>query len=233
MDILDWYARIITGREAVIFEFGCHDGYHTRVLTRLADRLCRGYRYIALEPDSRVFPHAQAAVRDNPAVTLLQAAVHCRGGLHRFHLSSGVGADGSAYSGSSSLLAPAAVTEVWPGMRFDSTAMVQCHTYDDLFANAVADLTDFVWADIQGSEIDLIRGGPNALKRTRYLYVEYSNGGLYQGDADLDGLCRALGRDWEVAEDFKGDALLRNKTLDGIGCKAGGRAAGGYETTRP
>jgi hypothetical protein len=91
--------------------------------------------------------------------------------------------------------------------------MVQCLTYDTLFQQTSLDRVDFIWADIQGSEIDLIRGGQTALKHTRYLYLEYSNGGLYQGDANLEALCQALGEQWEIAEDFKGDALLRNKML--------------------
>lgn len=210
MDVFDWYRKIIAGRFAVIFEFGCNDGYHTSILSGIADDFCPEYKYYALEPDPRIFPCVHDRVKDKPSITLMQAAVHSTGGLHEFHLSSGVGDDGSVYSGSSSLLKPTGVTTVWPRMKFDSTTKVWCFTYDELFDNAGVDIVDFIWADIQGAEINLIRGGQKALKKTRYLYAEYSNGGLYQGDASLDKLLDALPEGWEIAEDFKGDVLFGN-----------------------
>jgi FkbM family methyltransferase len=213
MEIFEWYKRIIRGRRAVVFEFGCNDGYHSLKLTHLADTLCPEYTYVALEPDPRAFVHARAALQGNPSVTLIEAAVHRLGGAQPFYLSSGVGEDGTVYSGSSSLLKPAAVTEVWPHMRFDATTMVQCYTYDELFHSMAPGGVDFIWADIQGSEIDLIRGGRAALQKTRYVYMEYSNGGLYHGDASLEALCRALGDAWEIAEDFGGDVLVRNREV--------------------
>ncbi|MFH1148500.1 MAG: FkbM family methyltransferase [Pseudomonadota bacterium] len=210
MDIFDWYRKIIAGKRGVVFEFGCNDGYHTSILSGIAGNLCTGYRYFALEPDHRVFPCLHDRVKDNPSITLIQAAVHSAGGMHEFYLSSGTGDDGSVYSGSSSLLKPGGVTRVWPRMRFDSVATVQCFTYDELFDNAGVDMVDFIWADIQGAEINLILGGQKALKKTRYLYAEYSNGGLYEGDAPLDNLLAALPEGWEIAEDFKGDVLFGN-----------------------
>ncbi|MEN9248224.1 MAG: hypothetical protein Q6L50_08560 [Gloeomargarita sp. GMQP_bins_120] len=34
---------------------------------------------------------------------------------------------------------------------------------------------DFIWADVQGAEVDLIQGGLQALANTRYFYTEYAN----------------------------------------------------------
>lgn len=216
MDIFDWYKQIITERSAVIFEFGCNDGYHTNILSGIADELCPSYKYYALEPDARIFPCAQNIVKNKPSVTLMQAAVHSISGVFEFHLSSGTGEDGEVCYGSSSLLKPANVTKVWPRMRFDSTARVLCFTYDELFEDANVDRVDFIWADIQGAEINLIAGGKRALERTRYFYTEYSNRGLYHGDAPLETIFEALPGGWKIVKDFQGDVLFGNGNLENI-----------------
>ncbi len=57
-----------------------------------------------------------------------------------------------------------------------------------------------------------IRGGQEALGKTRYLYTEYSNRELYEGQVNLPQLL-ALLPDYEVVARYPGDVLLRNKTL--------------------
>ena len=49
---------------------------------------------------------------------------------------------------------------------------------------------DFLWADIQGAEGEMIRGGQKALSATPFLYTEYSNDELYE---DQVSLCEILG----------------------------------------
>ena len=46
--------------------------------------------------------------------------------------------------------------------------------------------------DVQGAEIDVTRGGRNALISTRYLYTEYSNEELYEGQLSLKQLLKEL-----------------------------------------
>ena len=49
---------------------------------------------------------------------------------------------------------------------------------------------DLIWADVQGAEADLIEGGTEALRRTRYFYTEYNNQELIRGP----------GESWRIAQ---------------------------------
>jgi hypothetical protein len=71
---------------------------------------------------------------------------------------------------------------------------------------------DFIWADIQGAEIDLILGGKEAFKNVRYFYTEYCDSELYEGEIPLEKILELM-PDFEVVEDYQGDVLLKNKTL--------------------
>ena len=71
---------------------------------------------------------------------------------------------------------------------------------------------DFIWADIQGAEGDMVRGGRQTLARTRYLYTEYSDEELYENQATLKEILELL-PDFRVIELWTDDVLLENQQL--------------------
>ena len=71
---------------------------------------------------------------------------------------------------------------------------------------------DFIWLDVQGAEMDVIRGGEKVLVKTRYIYTEYSDQELYEGQSPLDQLLNALPA-FKIVERYRGDVLLENVTL--------------------
>jgi hypothetical protein len=73
-------------------------------------------------------------------------------------------------------------------------------------------IVDFIWADIQGAEVDLIKGGTETFKRVKYFYTEYANSEYYEGEIGLPEICAML-PDFEIIEDYGGDVLLKNKNL--------------------
>ena len=83
---------------------------------------------------------------------------------------------------------------------------------DTYRARAGLDLVDFVWADIQGAEADMIRGGRATLARTRYLFTEYADEELYEGQATLSEIL-ALLPGWRLVELWEEDVLLENGAL--------------------
>jgi len=142
--------------------------------------------------------------------TIVAAAVSDTVGKAPFWLSSGTKRT-DRYAGSSSLNRPAGVTAAFPGLHFDSTVEVSTVTLDSLCRDNHLDHVDFIWADIQGSEKRMIRGGlKECLPMTRYLYTEYSPGGWYEDDATLADIVGML-PGWKVVHDFKSDVLLLNE----------------------
>jgi len=117
------------------------------------------------------------------------------------------------YYGSSSINEPKEVLTYWPEMTFEKKQIesIKLDTYVN--QNNLQDrIIDFIWADIQGAEVNLIKGGKNTFKNVRYFYTEYSNGNLYKGDKGLNGILKLL-PNFEIECDYKGDVLLKNKYL--------------------
>ena len=68
---------------------------------------------------------------------------------------------------------------------------------------------DFIWADVQGAEGDMVAGGPTLFANTRFMLTEYSDDEMYEGQATLRSLRRLL-RGWRVVIRYRDDVLLRN-----------------------
>ena len=77
---------------------------------------------------------------------------------------------------------------------------------------------DFIWADVNGGEKELILGGLNTLKNhVGYLYTEYSNNELMEGQPTLneildmlDGTFTCLEKNSNGIKGMYGTALLKN-----------------------
>lgn len=93
---------------------------------------------------------------------------------------------------------------------FEKT-QIPCITLDDLFAASGFDHIDLLWVDLQGGEKDMIAGGKEALKNTRYLFIEseYAEE-LYAGQAMRPELLSLLSG-WTVMQAFDFNLLLRKQ----------------------
>ena len=99
-------------------------------------------------------------------------------------------------------------------MTFDKDE-VETITFDSLVEKCelTGQIIDFVWADIQGAEIDLINGGAKSFSKTRYFYTEYNGSELYEGCTTSLSQITDLLPDFEILYDFGGDVLLKNSKL--------------------
>jgi hypothetical protein len=68
---------------------------------------------------------------------------------------------------------------------------------------------DFIWADVQGAEGDLVDGGLETLSKTRFFYTEYSNREWYEDQVTLAQLTAKLPH-FEIIGQTGRDVLLRN-----------------------
>lgn len=71
---------------------------------------------------------------------------------------------------------------------------------------------DFIWMDVQGAEADVIAGAAGTLNKTRFIYTEYSNNELYEGQLSLRSLLKRLPT-FDLVARYPGDILLRNRNI--------------------
>ncbi|MBP1178312.1 FkbM family methyltransferase [Methylobacterium sp. PvR107] len=156
----------------------------------------------------------------NPRIHLTQKALGQTIGKAIFHQSSGHDLGGGAidqetgqveeWDQSGSLREPKEHLEKFPWVKFDRTIEVDVTTLDAWAAENYVKYVDFIWADVQGAEEDLILGGMNTLRNTRYFYTEFSTTELYAGAFGLNEITERLPF-FEIVEVFQQDVLLRNK----------------------
>lgn len=213
----DYIRRLIGDDAQAIVEVGAHHGWHT---SAFLETFANATIY-AFEPDPRALEKFSANIKD-PRVHLFKMAVGAVDGEAKFHVSSGLppGIDpvGAAavyprgWDQSGSLRAPKTHKERWPWCRCDSIMNVAVCRLDTWARENGIGTIDFIWADTQGAEGDLISGGQAALARTRYLYLEYSNDEIYEGEPNLQMLLDML-PNYSVVKRFPGDVLLKNLSV--------------------
>jgi FkbM family methyltransferase len=194
----------------VVLEIGANIGQDTtRLLAAFPNAIVHCF-----EPDPRALARLRADVVSN-RVRVHPLAISAVDGPVTFYASSGAPPgqehmfpDGWHLSGS--VRSPKAHLEVHPWCRFDTTIEVESRRLDTWAAEHDIDAVDFIWADVQGAESDVVRGGLRTLARTRVLYTEFSNRELYEGQVDLAGL-RALLPGWKLERRYRGDVLLVNR----------------------
>ena len=201
--LYDMVGDLLKDREQIVFfELGACDGTQTKELTDVLEFTC--YLYYAFEPDVRRLEGLKNHIGDR--VSIVPKAIGAIDGMAAFHIS------GLNYYGSSSIRKPTAeMLAAFSGMTFEE-GQVEVVTLDTFCRNKQVEHIDFIWADVQGAEADMIEGGRKMLAKTDYLYTEYNNGPMYEGCLDLKGILDML-PGWAVVEDFGGDALLKRRAV--------------------
>ncbi|MFA5914069.1 MAG: FkbM family methyltransferase [Burkholderiales bacterium] len=213
--------RLLGKPDPVILDIGCNDGTHTLMFLRLFARA----RVFAFEPDARARRRFEATVRDARA-RLFATAIGAVDGVAAFYPSDGAPSaewaarlpEGWDFSGS--IRKPKQHLDIHPWCRFGQKTEVALTRLDSWAKAQDIGEVDFIWADVQGAEEDLVEGGRETLNRTRYFYTEYSNRELYEGQANLAQLLGML-PDFELVHRYQGeihryqgDVLLRNRRFD-------------------
>jgi len=206
-------------KEPVILDIGAHFGQDSFTLRQLF----RDARLWSFEPDPRnIYRLHQQGIKN--ISTLVEAAIGDQDGTAVMNLSNGTPpADSNPrnaltaktpWSQSSSLKKPKEHLKDVPWVKFDKTSNVTVMKLDTFFAREKLDRIDVIWADVQGAEDQMIAGGQHALANTRYLYTEYDDREVYEGQLSLKEIMKRLPGKWIVLEDFGYDALIRNAAFD-------------------
>jgi FkbM family methyltransferase len=190
------------GSNAVnIIEIGAHMGTDTERLATFV----RSGRMISFEPDPRNLPVLRDRMRGSN-VEIIDKAVSAAAGKASFYLSSGGTPDGQ-HTASSSLLPPKNHLTKFPWVRFDDKVDVDVVTLDSCWGDKIVDL---VWADVQGAEMGMIKGGLATLANTKFLFTEFNDGEMYEGQRGLFDLMDALPGQWGIVRIFGDEVLFQN-----------------------
>lgn len=202
---------LIGTEDPIFFEIGANNGSDTQEFLKL---FTKG-KFYCFEPDPRAFKKLRKNIND-PRCDIYKCAISDSCEDLPFHLSGGWPPDWPGtgdWDMSSSLKKPKKHVPLHPWCTFNQTVTVKTITLDSFTNGHYIDHIDFIWADVQGNEEALIKGGLATLNdKTKYFYTEYSNEELYEGEIGLDKILDLL-PDFEIMADLGTDALLKNRNL--------------------
>lgn len=194
--------------DPVIVEVGANCGQTTIEMLKAMPRAT----IYAFEPDPRAIAKFRAAIT-HPSVHLYECAVGAVNGTVDFHQSSGgeqLPDYTQGWDQSGSIRRPYSHLKVWPWVKFEKQITVPIMTLDTWSELHQVTRADFIWADVQGAESDLVEGAMRFLRSSRYFYTEYSNEEWYEGQITLAGLIEKLS-DFDLVMRYQMDALFQNK----------------------
>ena len=204
---------LLKKEDPLILDIGCNNGGQSAQFLSLFPK----GRVYSFEPDPRARASFKKKVTD-PRARLIDIAISAADGTTEFYVSSGVPSDEwkeqlpAGWDLSGSIKKPKKHLEMHPWCKFEERIQVTTKKLDTWCAEEGVTEIDFIWADVQGAEVDLIKGAEKSLRRTRFFYTEYNEKELYEGQADLRTLMKQL-PDFEVLRRYQNDVLFRNKAL--------------------
>ena len=207
--------EFISGLDIKVFvEIGMHFGTDTQDFRRMHPQA----RIVSFEPDPRNIQKIKELGNDK-ICEVYELAVSNTNQPMDFYLSSGTSSgrvseailQENDWSCSSSLKKPTGHLTLHKWITFPNKVLVQCSKLDD-FEPLKNTKIDFMWVDVQGAEDLVFSCAQETLKNTRYVYTEYCNKQLYEGQLNLQGVLE-LFPDFKVLFDYGGDILLQNIKL--------------------
>jgi 2-O-methyltransferase len=205
---------IAEAQRPVCLDLGAHVGEDASRMLNAAFDAGRRPKILMVEPDPRNVERIKMSgilQRRGADLSLIHGAIAEHSGRCDFHMCDN--ASNQAFA-SGSIRKPTGHLQHFPWCTFKKIESVPCFSLDDLMVEHELDHIDVLWVDIQGAEKDMILGGPAALARTRYLYVEAESVEFYEGQALRPELLAML-PDFSLIEEFDYNLLLRNDKLQG------------------
>jgi FkbM family methyltransferase len=213
--IFDFLEKCNFDKNSTILEIGAHMGFDTEKI----NGLCRESNIHCFEPDPRNIEILKER-KINEIVNLHTFSIGDRDGKCHLYLSDGkipekTGNpyyDENPWTASNSIRLPKKHKDVFPWCGFERKIEIEQKKLDTFCEeNKITDI-NFIWMDVQGCEDLVFNGGKKILQKTEYIYTEYSDQELYEGQKNLNHLLEILPGEWMIRNDYGGDVLLENLT---------------------
>ena len=182
--------RSLVGKsDPVILEIGANDGEDSRKFLDYFGRM----KLFCFEPDPRAIAKFKRHV-DDDRCTLVEKAVAASSGTTTFWQSGGdFSEEHPDWDRSGSIHRPTGHLQLAPEVVFNNVIEVPTVTLDDWAAEQPGLGTiNFLWMDVQGAEHDVFAGAAKTLPKVRYLYSEFYQRPMYEGQMNLDSLLGML-----------------------------------------
>lgn len=160
-------------RRAFVVDLGANEGDFSDAVLGLAPEA----RILAVEPGPEPSQRLERRLGSRPNVEIRAVAVAGQTGTATFRL--------TAHDHNASLLEPRIESEEAIGGDWEVVREIEVPTVtlDELVGE---ESTDVLKLDVQGAELEVIRGGQRALARTRAVLLEMNLFSQYEGDATFD-----------------------------------------------
>jgi FkbM family methyltransferase len=196
--------KLVKKDNPTILEIGTHKGSDSLGFLQSFPQI----RLYCFEPDPRAIAKHKNLIQD-PRCQLFEVAISDRDGTATFYQSDGRNQKGHTFDASSSLKVPKEHLEIYPDCKFEEKITVKTTKLDTWLAEHPLPEIDFIWADVQGAEKELILGGMQTLSKTKYFFTEFNNREIYEGQINLPGIKQLL-PDFKVICLFDNNVLLKN-----------------------
>ncbi len=191
-----------------MFELGSNNGFDTvAFLTEL-----KLTRLVSVEADPRCIKRTAPLLQD-PRFILIAAAIHDHNGTGTFHICTSINPNNIEWGPhdlGNSLRHPKEILVSAPWLVYEDVE-VSYVTLDYICEMLYISVIDFLWVDIEGANREMINGGKEALKKTRYLYLEVDRQENYEGEMLFEELSAAMTKlRFGLVHRFESDCLYRN-----------------------
>jgi FkbM family methyltransferase len=168
----------------VIVEAGAHIGIDTVEMARLWEAAT----IHAFEPVPKVYSKLQDNVKRLKNVHTYEIALSDKTGVQEIFIS------GGRSDGSSSLLRPKEHLKTHPDVTFNEVVKVQTLTLNDWMSLNRIKHIDFLWLDMQGMELSVMKASSEVIREVKVIYTEVSLIETYEAAASYSEIKRWLGR---------------------------------------
>lgn len=170
-------------KNPAILEAGAYDGSHSELLSRLWP----AGTIFTFEPAPDMYQMLLKRIKPKRNIYPYPFALSDKKGVATFYRSIET-SDLQKTSGSSSLFAPKEHLTYAPHVLFPNEIQVFTTTIDDWAEAYGIDHIDFMWLDMQGSELPALKASPKILKTVKVISTEVEMVEAYEGQPLLDEL---------------------------------------------
>ena len=133
-------------------------------------------RIVALEPIPALYENLKARFYGLSNIVLLPTALV---GSRERYVQIWTSQNGNHHS-ASSILQPDTVKDVYPDLDFDNLIEVDAQSLDSLIESQQLEAIDLLWLDLQGAELDVMRGSIKSLSIVNLIHLEVNRRAFYK-----------------------------------------------------